>query len=119
MPVEARRRRKRASTQLLGVDALGFTKAGEFQVLNKLELTVTICNMQSKLSDTDAYFFDYRDECERQVKGFSGAVYKKFATRALAEAFVVDRKDLEDRSPGIEAEVSPGPARSTHVCVYL
>ena len=34
----------------------------------------------------------FRDECQQQIKGFSGARYKKFSTEAEAEAFVKGEK---------------------------
>ena len=51
----------------------------------------------------------YREwkECEKQIKGYSGAVYKKFDSEAEARTFVNDNKPvkeykIEDVGVGVE-----------------
>ncbi|XP_076351678.1 uncharacterized protein LOC143247447 isoform X2 [Tachypleus tridentatus] len=39
------------------------------------------------------------EECERQVKGFSGAVFKKFDTQAEAQSFVITGTSKKNAQP--------------------
>ena len=40
----------------------------------------------------------FRQECEQQVKGFPGAVYRGFATLEQANGFINENKTLTDKS---------------------
>ena len=48
-------------------------------------------------------------ECEQQVRGFKGAVYKKFSSRKEAEDFIAERNTKapvkEESSAAVSAEV--------------
>lgn len=48
------------------------------------------------------------EECEAQVKGFAGAVFKNFSTRTDAEAFVAGKLDVSSASAGKAQSVSTG-----------
>lgn len=45
------------------------------------------------------------DECEKQVKGFKGAIYKSFASRDEAEAYLQDKNFLQSNGRGLIAYV--------------
>jgi len=45
------------------------------------------------------------DECEKQVKGFKGAIYKSFASRDEAEAYLQDKNFLQSHGRGLIAYV--------------